>query len=537
MILSSRTPLTKALSGTQKEFTTTNVFWSWAFLSEEAYPGDASTQLYIGTDTNTGALISYADNVWKEQGKVHYWPKDKDSRLTFYSYSINDQNGKTFTTAPTSLSCTYKDGIQMTGYDVVANKNIDFMVAEVMADQTKNNDEDELKTDGVKTVFRHELSNVNFTIKTTTAYSDKTFTLNSITLNDIAATGDFSQNPSTTDPLTGTWAVKSTDNITVGNTNTTFANSPVSFAAPQYLFIPQTFTNETVTIVYTILILFILIVGWFTLASLGNQMSELISSIPKIGNYLTTWIDNFFVKMSNLSLHNLDSMKLAFMNKIESYILGLQTNLPNIAMNVVTTIFSGVGQIAMSFLLAFYISYDFDKVAKSFKNLFPKKAKNEVEYLLDKLNESLYAFVSGTLWLSILLFIVSIIGFSIIGLNASVVVSFVCVITNLIPYIGPYMGAAIAGVLGFVQGPIVGILTLVFILIVQMIEGNVLHPIVMSKKMNLSPITIIISLLIFEHFFGIIGMIIATPAVAIMKIIYVFLDEKYDLFGFMDEED
>lgn len=293
----------------------------------------------------------------------------------------------------------------------------------------------------------------------------------------------------------------------------------------------------SVAIVYTILILFILIVGWFTLASLGNQMSELISSIPKIGNYLTTWIDNFFVKMSNLSLHNLDSMKLAFMNKIESYILGLQTNLPNIAMNVVTTIFSGVGQIAMSFLLAFYISYDFDKVAKSFKNLFPKKAKGEVEYLLDKLNESLYAFVSGTLWLSILLFIVSIIGFSIIGLNASVVVSFVCVITNLIPYIGPYMGAAIAGVLGFVQGPIVGILTLVFILIVQMIEGNVLHPIVMSKKMNLSPITIIISLLIFEHFFGIIGMIIATPAVAIIKIIYVFLDEKYDLFEFMDEED
>ena len=245
-------PLTKALSGTQKEFTTTNVFWSWAFLSEEAYPGDATTQLYIGTDTNTGALISYADNVWKEQGKVHYWPKDEDSRLTFYSYSINDANGKTFTTAPTSLTCTYKDGIQMSGYDVVANKNIDFMVAEVMADQTENKTSDLLMTDGVKTVFRHELSNVNFTIKTTTAYSDKTFTLNSITLNDIAETGDFSQNPDTTNPLTGAWTVKTTNDVTVGNTSTTFADSPVSFAAPQYLFIPQTFTNETVTIVYTI---------------------------------------------------------------------------------------------------------------------------------------------------------------------------------------------------------------------------------------------------------------------------------------------
>jgi predicted PurR-regulated permease PerM len=293
----------------------------------------------------------------------------------------------------------------------------------------------------------------------------------------------------------------------------------------------------SVTIVYTILIIFILLSGWFILASLGNQMSELISSIPKIGNQITGWIDNIFVKISNLSLHNLDGMKLAFMDKIEGYVFGLQTNLPDIVMKIVTTIFSGLGQIALSFLLAFYISYDFDKVSNAFKGIFPKKARNEVEYLLDKLNESLYAFVSGTLWLSILLFVVSVIGFSIIGLNASIVISFICVITNLIPYIGPYMGAAIAGVLGFVQGPIVGILTLVFIFFVQMIEGNVLHPIVMSKKLNLSPITIIISLLIFEYFFGIIGMIIATPVVAIMKIIYVFLDEKYNLFGFMDDED
>ena len=106
----------------------------------------------------------------------------------------------------------------------------------------------------------------------------------------------------------------------------------------------------SVTIVYTILIIFILLSGWFVLASLGNQMSELISSIPKIGNQITEWIDNIFVKISNLSLHNLDGMKLAFMDKIEGYVFGLQTNLPDIVMKLVTTIFSGLGQIALSFL-------------------------------------------------------------------------------------------------------------------------------------------------------------------------------------------
>lgn len=245
-------PVTKALVDPNKEFTTGKVFWSWAFLSEVVYPNETTPQLYIGTSTSAGALISYDNNVWKEQGKFHYWPEDDDSRLTFYSYSINDANGKTFNAAPTSLTCTYKDGIQMTGYDIVQNKNIDFMVAEVMADQTANNDGDELKTEGVKTLFHHELSYVNFTIKTKTAYANRKFTLNSITLNDIVKTADFSQNPSTSNPLTGTWTAKTTDDISVGSA-VTFTNSEVALGDPQYLFVPQSFEDEnTVTVVYTI---------------------------------------------------------------------------------------------------------------------------------------------------------------------------------------------------------------------------------------------------------------------------------------------
>ena len=58
----------------------------------------------------------------------------------------------------------------------------------------------------------------------------------------------------------------------------------------------------------------------------------------------------------------------------------------------------------------------------------------------------------------------------------------------------------------------------------------------MSKRMNLSPITIIISLLVFEYLFGILGMVIATPVVAILKIIYNFFDEKYGFFDFLDPD-
>ena len=293
----------------------------------------------------------------------------------------------------------------------------------------------------------------------------------------------------------------------------------------------------SVAITYLILIAVIVLIFVFTIPSLGEQISELVSSIPKITSDVKGWIDDIFVKLSNLSLENLDTIKSSFLTKIESFGSNIQKNLPTMAVNIVAALASGIGKILLSLILAFYISFDFEKVTDGFVNMFPKKSRKEIKYLLEKLDESLYSFISGTLWLSLLLFIVSVIGFSIIGLNAAVLVSFICVVTNLIPYIGPYMGAAVAGAIGFAQSSLIGILTLAFILVTQTIDGNILQPLVMSKKMNLSPITIILSLLVFEYMFGIIGMVIATPVVALLKIIYVFLDEKYDIFGFLDNSD
>ncbi len=292
-----------------------------------------------------------------------------------------------------------------------------------------------------------------------------------------------------------------------------------------------------VTIAYLLMLVIVGLVVGFTIPSLGDQISDIVSAVPKITNDIKGWIDGIFIKLSNLSSQNLDNVKLSFMSKIENFSTSIETNLPETAVNIVSSLASGIGKIAISLVLGFYILYDFDKVSNGFLSLFPKKARRDVVYLLEKLDDSLYSFISGTLWLSLLLFVVSIIGFSIIGLNAPVLISFICVITNLIPYIGPYMGAAVAGAIGFAESPIVGVLTLVFILVVQTIDGQVLNPLVMSKKMNLSPITIIISLLVFEYLFGIIGMVIATPVVALLKIIYVFLDEKFDFFGFIENKD
>ena len=292
--------------------------------------------------------------------------------------------------------------------------------------------------------------------------------------------------------------------------------------------------TPAVIVVYLVMIIIIGLILAFTIPSLGTQISDIVSSIPKIVSDIKEWIDNIFIKLSNLSLQNLDTLKASFLERIDTFSSDIQTSLPTTAMNIISSLISGVGTIALSLIIGFYILYDFDKFNKWLYDILPNNVKDEAIRLMGLLNESLYSFISGTLWLSLLLFVVSIIGFSIIGLNAPILVSFVCVVTNLIPYVGPYLGAAVAGAIGFSQSSVVGVLTLIFILIVQTIEGNVLQPLVMSKKMNLSPITIIISLLVFEYIFGVFGMVIATPVVALAKVIYVFFDEKYHFFSKSD---
>ena len=139
--------------------------------------------------------------------------------------------------------------------------------------------------------------------------------------------------------------------------------------------------------------------------------------------------------------------------------------------------------------------------------------------------------------LASLVFVVSTIGFFISGLKAPLLFGLFCGITDIIPYLGPYIGGIPAVVVGFSQSPITGIITLIAIVIVQFIEGNLLQPLIMSKQLKLHPVTIMLGLLIFGYFFGIVGMVVATPAIAAIKVIFTFFDEKYHITrGFEEEE-
>jgi predicted PurR-regulated permease PerM len=103
--------------------------------------------------------------------------------------------------------------------------------------------------------------------------------------------------------------------------------------------------------------------------------------------------------------------------------------------------------------------------------------------------------------------------------------SIIISITNLIPFIGPYIGGIPAVLVATSINYHLGILILIIVTISQFIESSFIHPIIMSKSLKLNPITIIMGLIVFGYFFGVVGMIISTPLISILKTLYLYFKD------------
>ncbi len=269
---------------------------------------------------------------------------------------------------------------------------------------------------------------------------------------------------------------------------------------------------------------------------LSEQINEFVSNtIPGVYDACRNWINNIFDKFNGIENFDANSMKLELFAKLESIATNLTSSLPAILVTFVTNLFSGVGTFAIGMIIGFYILLDFDKHVKLIYSLVPNHLQKDAYTLVKVVDEPLKRFVIGAIIDCSVVFIISFIGFAIIGLKAPLLFGLFCGITNVIPYAGPYIGGAPAVLVAFSQGTPTGIAVLIFIAVVQALEGNLFQPLIMSKTTKLSPITIILGLLVFGHFFGIIGMVLATPIIGAVKGIISFFDSKYNFLRPLEE--
>ena len=279
--------------------------------------------------------------------------------------------------------------------------------------------------------------------------------------------------------------------------------------------------------VFVMFLIIVFLVIKFMLPMLYEQINEFIEIIPSLFLQVTNFIHENFLKL-NATGFDFTGVESKIYDTLENFGSDLTTKLPSIIIGGVISVISSIWSLLLGFIVGFYLLIDFDGMKKIF-NIVPKKHKNTVRKLMHELDDTCKDFVQGTLLISFIIFVVTSIFFAIIGLPSPMLFGLICGITNIIPYIGPWVGGAIAAIVGFTVSPFIGILTIVIAFASQQIDGIILQPLIMGRTMKLHPVTIMIGLLVFGYFFGMLGMIIATPSIACIKVIFIYFSDKYKL--------
>ena len=234
----------------------------------------------------------------------------------------------------------------------------------------------------------------------------------------------------------------------------------------------------------------------------ASQIQLLFSNFPKYINQIA--------KTFNL---NIDASNIN--NVFQSDINAIGKN----ALSVTGKIFSGVFSILTVLVISFYLMLERGILKKQFTTLWPKKYQENALKTIAQIENKIGWWLRGQLILSFTIGFCTWIGLTLLGLPFALPLALLAGILEIVPTIGPIISAVPAIIVALTISPGVAISVVVFYILLQMLENNILVPKIMEKAVGLNPIVIIIGVLIGSKFLGILGALLAAPFIAMLLII------------------
>lgn len=281
-------------------------------------------------------------------------------------------------------------------------------------------------------------------------------------------------------------------------------------------------------ILITACLFFFLIYGLFSML-----LSEIVPSIQSIVSNFDTYINNFTKWLNGLLADNPD-IKDYVIKMVDKYSVELETFLNDTVLSksselikTVSLSVIGILKVIWNFIIGFVISVyvlaSKEKFAGQAKKivyaLFEKNTSNVIINNFRFTHNTFIGFISGKILDSIIIGILCFIGTSIMKTPYAVLVSVIIGVTNVIPFFGPYVGAIPCTVLIFVvdpMHPLNCVYFVIFILVLQQFDGNVLGPKILGNSTGLTGFWVIFAITFFGGWFGVLGMIVGVPFFAVV---------------------
>lgn len=193
-------------------------------------------------------------------------------------------------------------------------------------------------------------------------------------------------------------------------------------------------------------------------------------------------------------------------------------NVVNLVINLVTSIFSGVISALLSIIFSFYLLISKDRLSVQINKLIDSylkpKMQKKVRYISKVFNESFHNYIVGQCTEAVILGLLCTIGMTILGLPYATMIGALAAFTALIPIFGAFIGAIVGAFMIFMVSPLDALIFLVFIIILQQLESNIIYPRVVGSSIGLPAIWVLVAVTIGGGVFGIPGMLVGVPLVA-----------------------
>lgn len=283
-----------------------------------------------------------------------------------------------------------------------------------------------------------------------------------------------------------------------------------------------------VIIVYLSIIAILFILSVLVIPNSGREIRRLVANLPIYFDEISKIIDSFYTKYYS-TLGGLPPIFQGIENIVMDNLVKVETQIGSYLtafVGGIITAASKVVSIVLTPILVLYFLVDKEYFKGKVIKLIPNKYREDILYLSSVIDTSLKQFIKGRLLMSIYAGVMTTIMLLVFGIEFPFVIGFITALADIIPYIGPLLGYIPAVFFAAISSPIKAIWISIGWVLIQWSENNVVAPKIIGENMGMHPMIILLSIIIGGGIFGVFGMILSVPVVAITKIIILYLLDK-----------
>ena len=266
--------------------------------------------------------------------------------------------------------------------------------------------------------------------------------------------------------------------------------------------------------VLTVMLVIVLPKVAVNIANMYAQLQYYVSLTEKSVNYILERIPPDLV--SKEYVEQLTGFAGESIQKLINWMASSAPKLVGMVLQLGSGIITAFVAIIVSVYLLFAKERFMGQIRKVMYAFFSAKEVKRAAHVISTAHNMFGGFITGKIIDSTIIGLICFLGLSVMQMPNAVLVSFIVGVTNVIPYFGPFIGAVPGFVLIAIISPLQGIIFLLFILVLQQIDGNIIGPMILGDSIGLSAFWVVFSILLFGGIFGIPGMFIGVPTFGVM---------------------